>query len=173
MEHGMDDPFIKLLQWHPPTTTKSLNRHTDYILTFRVPIKDRSTLVHDTSAKSDNLGICLDIDIQCLFASTYSELGVLPRGKVTLDNVCTKTKYENYMILEFEIEQLWERTHELYLIAIEGSFDYHHEEILNEIDDIITRIMLLGEDNCAHRVIMRDPWSPKLRCAGHTLSYLQ
>jgi hypothetical protein len=172
-EHGLGDPFIEFINQRPPSTTKNPGRDIDYTLTYGVPVASISTLGCDNPAKSDHVGICINIDVQQLFEATYSELGKLPRRKLTLDNVRAKSKYEAFIMQEMQIELLWERTNELYLIAIKGLFDDQHEAMLNEIDDIISRILLQGEDSCAPRIIGRDPWSPKLRCAGRTLSYWQ
>jgi hypothetical protein len=141
-EHGLDDPFIELINQRPPSTTKNPGRDIDYILTYGVPVAGISTLGCDNLAESDHVGICIDIDVQKLFETTYSELGKLPRRKLTLDNVRAKSKYESFIMQEMQSELLWERTHELYLIAIKGLFDDQHEVMLNEIDDIISRILL-------------------------------
>ncbi len=127
----------------------------------------------DIPAKSDHLGICLDINVEALFDSTYSDLGSLPRWKLTLNNVRAKTSYIKYILLHFHLQYIWEKVNDLYKIAAQGIFNDHYETRLTKIDDTVTNILREGEDNCAPRIIGRDPWSPVLRTKGRTLSYWQ
>jgi len=81
LQRGMDDPFIKLFNSRPNSTTIIPNRDIDYILTYGVDISNISTLHQNLPCCSDHLGILKDIDLEKFFSSSYSDINsISPRS---------------------------------------------------------------------------------------------
>jgi len=78
LQRGMDDPFIKLLNARPNSTTVTPNRDIDHILTFGIDIINVLTLRQNTPCVSDHLCILFDIDVQTFFSSSYSDISHNP-----------------------------------------------------------------------------------------------
>jgi hypothetical protein len=167
----MEDPFIELHKSRPLTTTIHNNRDIDYILTYKVPITRIGPLNVDTPASSDHIGQYIDIDTNTLFQSLNSAMSNMKPRKLTFNNVRAKREYEKYTISKAEEYELLAQLTHLLDKALNGTFDDHDEEHLQELDSIFTQILLDGEEMCSKRHIDRNPWSPQLRLAGRTLAY--
>lgn len=94
-EHRLDDPFMDLFQTRPSTTTTHPGNDIDCILTYGIPVTGISIMDPDIPTTSDHLGICLDVNLELLFSSTYSDLGSLPKRKLALENVRAKASYKH------------------------------------------------------------------------------
>jgi hypothetical protein len=87
LQRGTDNPFIQLLGRRPNSTTTTPNRDIDFLLTYGISVKNISTLLPNTPAHSDHLGIVYDLDLGSFFSSVYSEVCTIPPRALTSGNV--------------------------------------------------------------------------------------
>jgi len=173
LQRGMDDPFIKLLNARPNSTTVTPNRDIDHILTFGIDIINISTLRQNNPCISDHLGILFDIDVQTFFSSSYSDISQNPPRSLTSGNLKSVTTYLKYLSEQISTHKLEEK---VYILAEKAqldvkSFSQDDSKTLNQIDSLLTTIMFNGERLCSNRRNQRQWWSPTQREIGRTYSY--
>jgi hypothetical protein len=173
LQHGMDDPFIKLFSSRPNSTTITPNRDIDYILTSGIDISNISTLHQNLPCCSDHLGILFDIDLEKFFSSSYSDIYSISPRSLTSGNLRSVTSYLKYVSEQVSIHKLEEKVYPLAEKAHSNpsGFTLLDAECLNKLDAHLTDIMLTGERLCSNRRNQRQWWSPTQREIGRTYSY--
>jgi hypothetical protein len=175
-EHGLEDPFIKLHQSRPSSTTIHKGRDIDYLLTYNVPFTKIGLLEVDTPASSDHYAMYIDIDIATLFQSTNSNMEERRPRQLTFNNVRAKRNYEKHMVAQAEEQQLLASVKQLLQKAGAGLDAFHDNDDmeLQSLDQaLLSCILTSGESLCSKRQIKRNPWSPLVRRKGRTYSYWQ
>jgi hypothetical protein len=170
-EFGLHDAFIMLCSSRPLTTTIRPNHDIDYVLTYGFTPSAITTLPTNIPAKSDHLGILVDINIQVVFGGQYTPMISMIRRKLSSRNIKAKESYIRYIAKQFLEHRLLDKTSSLLETAHTGNFKEFHNQLLQELDKHITEILLSGEDGCSTGDIGHNPWSPKLQQAGRRLSY--
>jgi hypothetical protein len=142
----MEDPFVKLVNFRPNSTTVIPNRDIDFILTYGINVTNISTLSPNSPATLDHLGIILDIDLASHFSSTYSDLGSLPYRMLTSGNWRSVEMYTNYVSDQVKTHKLVDQIKTLMDKASNPNVTFSEEDVtaLNLIDEQLTTFMLTG-----------------------------
>jgi hypothetical protein len=113
LQQGMEDPFIKLLNSRPNSTTIIPNRDIDYVLTYGIDIVNISTLHQNNPCNLDHLGIVFDIDLENFFRSSYSDLSSMSPRLLTSGNLNTVNKYIKYVSVQVFLHKLDKKVYTL------------------------------------------------------------
>jgi hypothetical protein len=173
VQRGMEDPFIKLKNSRPNSTTIIPNRDIDYVLSYGIDVLNISMLHQNIPCHSDHLGIVLDIDLNKYFSSTYSKISTVPPRLLTLGNLKSIRSYIKSVTEQVEHHKLEDKVNSLVEKALQQpeAFILEDAESLNKIDSQLTEIMLSAERTYSQRCIQRQYWSPTQREVVRTFSY--
>jgi len=168
---GMDDPFITIYGHRPYTATIHQGRDIDYVLTWNIqptflvllPINNPSTLDHHA--------ICLDIDIEELFQTQYSELAQPLRRLLTSTNIKARDIYTDIITKQWKQQKIHEQVMDFYDEVIAEQAVQDLPQKLHYLDSLITNTLLEAEKQCNKPHKNRQQWSPELMKAGRCLSY--
>jgi hypothetical protein len=143
-------PFFALTGHRPNSTTQIPGRDIDYVLTSGITIDSISTIPINTPAKSDHLGIILDINLAGHFNSTFSEIHSMPPRSLTSGNKSSVDAYLSYVHKQIDIHNISDRVDKLFTITQGSLFDCTEvTRQLNTIDMQLTEILLAGEKQCS------------------------
>jgi hypothetical protein len=120
------------------------------VLTSGITIDSISTIPINTPAKSDHLGIILDINLAGHFNSTFSEIHSMPPRSLTSGNKSSVDAYLSYVHKQIDIHNISDRVDKLFTITQGSLFDCTEvTRQLNTIDMQLTEILLAGEKQCS------------------------
>jgi len=106
LQRGLTDPFIKLVNSRPNSTTLIPNRDIDFVLTYGIDIVNISTLHPDNPCQSDHLGKVFDIDLNKFFSSSYSDIMSASPSLLTFGNLKAVTSYIKYITDQVTIHKI-------------------------------------------------------------------
>lgn len=101
----------------------------------------------------------------------YDELKLPKMRKLTLDNTAARTKYEEFILKQWQVHHIAARATALHDRAIRGVFTSVDQATLNALDRQITEILLGAEQRCSRKTVDRDKWSPRLKIGGRNILY--
>jgi len=173
VQWGMEDPFIKLKNSRPNTTTIIPNRDIDYVLSYGIDVLNISMLHQNIPCFSDHLGIVLDIDLNKYFSSTFSDIFTVSPRLLTSGNLKSVRLYIKSVTKQVEHHKLEDKVNSLVekIIQQPEAFTFEDAENLNKIDSQLTEIMLSAERWCSQQRIQRQYWSPTQREVARNFSY--
>ena len=122
-------------------------------------------------AKSDHLGIAIDLDLRYLFTNAYSPLVQPEQRKLTSGNSNSVKKYVEFIKKQFNEHRIVDRCRRLREACDKEEFTDQHRRQLFSLDRQVTEILLEAENKCSTRKAHRNSWSPALQKAGKEIGY--
>jgi hypothetical protein len=98
---GLTEVFQARHQAEPDFTTTTLGRFIDRVAAFSIPVNRVTLLQAHEPAKSDHLGIAVDLDLHYLFNNACSPLVQLTPRKLTSGNQESVNKYVAFIKKQF------------------------------------------------------------------------
>lgn len=133
---------------------------------------ERVTLLRaNTPAKSDHLGIAVDLDLKYLFNNACSPLAQPKPRKLTSGNKASVQKYISFIQKQFSEHKIVERCNYLRDVCDNEEFTDSHRKLLYALDRQVTEILLGAENQCSKKSVQRNLWSPALKRAGQEIGY--
>jgi hypothetical protein len=147
LQRGLTDPFKKLVNSRPNSTTIIPNRDIDFVLSYGIDIVNKSTLHLDNPCQSDHLGIAFDLDLNKFFSSSYSDIMSVSPRLLTSGNLKAVTSYIKYITDQVKIHRIEDKVNTLGDKVAHNPSDFNQEDAaeLNHLDLHLTETMLSGE----------------------------
>ena len=172
LEHtGLHEVFDHQHSITPDSTTTTPGRFIDRVAVHGIRIQRVTLLNAHTPAKSDHLGIAIDLDMKYLFDHACSPLVQPSPRKLTSGNAAAVQKYIAFINKQFNEHKIVERCRRLRDLCDSGDFDETNRQQLFALDRQVTEILLGAENQCSKRRQQRNLWSPALKKAGCEIGY--
>ena len=155
----------------PDSTTTTPGRFIDRVAVYGIPIHRVTLLNAHCPAKSDHLGIVIDLDLRYLFNNACSPLAFPSPRKLTSGNAASVNKYVAFIRKQFEIHKIFDRCRRLREACDNDEFTEDHRKLLFALDNQVTEILLGAENKCSTKRQARNLWSPALKKSGQEISY--
>ena len=156
---GMQEVFEARHDSTPDSTTTTPGRFIDRVAISGLDIERATILRANEPAKSDHLGIVVDIDLHILFNNPCSPLTTPTPRKLTANNPDAVRRYIAFVKRQFENHKIIERCHRLNEQSKSGSFTERERRQLFALDRQITEILLGAENQCSTKRAERNLWS--------------
>ena len=167
----MEEVFASHHQCAPDSTTTTPGRFIDRVAVFGIPIERVTLLRAHLPAKSDHLGIVVDLDLRYLFNNACSPLVSPAPRKLTSGNLQSVQKYISFIRKQFTEHKIFERCRQLREACDNDEFSEVHRRQLFSLDRQVTEILIGAENQCSKRKPYRNLWSPALQKAGQEIGY--
>ena len=167
----LTDVFEACHSTTPDSTTTTPGRYIDRVGIYGIPIQRATLLRAHTPAKSDHLGIAVDLDLTYLFNHACSPLVPPKPRKLTSGNNDAVQKYIAFVQKQFTEHKIVDRCRKLREACENDEFTEQHKQQLYALDKQVTEILLGAENHCSKKTRQRNLWSPALKKAGRELSY--
>ena len=168
---NMNEVFASGHGIQPDSTTTTPGRFIDRLAVSGIDIERVALLRANEPAKSDHLGIMIDLDLHFLFDNACSPLASPQPRKLTSGNAEAVKKYVTFIQKQFVEHRIVERCRRLREISETETFDDYHRSQLYSLDKQVTEILLGAENHCSKKRVKRNLWSPALAKAGKEIGY--
>ena len=168
---GLVEVFDSHHRTIPDSSTTTPGRFIDRVAVHGIPIHRVTLLRAHMPAKSDHLGIAIDLDLKYLFNNACSPLVQPEPRKLTSGNAASVQKYISFINKQFHEHKIVERCNRLKEVCEAGDFADIHRKQLFALDRQVTEILLGAENQCSTRRQRRNLWSPALKQAGQEIGY--
>ena len=155
----------------PDSTTTTPGRFIDRVAVYGISVQRAALLRANTPAKSDHLGIAIDLDLKYLFNNACSPLATPQPWKLTSGNKMSVQKYIAFIQKQFNEHKIVERCQRLKEACDNEEFTDSHRKLLYALDRQVTEILLGAENQCSKKKPHRNLWSPALKKAGQEIGY--
>ena len=168
---GLQEVFNSQHSHLPDSTTTTPGRFIDRVAISGIPIQRVTLLRANEPAKSDHLGIVVDLDLKFLFNNACSPLVSPTPRKLTSGNIKSVQKYLAFVQKQFGVHKIVERCRRLRSACDDNEFTDDHKQQLFALDKQVTEILLGAENQCSKKRKPRTLWSPALKRAGQEISF--
>jgi len=119
---GLEEVFETRHQMHPDSSTTTPGRFIDRVAVYGIPVHRATVLRAHEPAKSDHLGIVVDLDLRYIFTNACSPLTQPQPRKLTSGNAEAVKKYVQFVQKQFAEHKIVDRCRQLREACENGEF---------------------------------------------------
>jgi len=168
---GLEEVFESRFGEIPDSTTTTPGRFIDRVAVYGIPVQRATILRAHMPARSDHLGIVVDLDLKYLFNNACSPLAQFHPRKLTSGNQEAVNKYVSFIRKQFSEHKIVDRCHRLKEAIRTDTFSESHRQQLFALDNQVTEILIGAENQCSKKKVGRNLWSLALQKAGKEIVY--
>jgi hypothetical protein len=135
----------------PDSTTTTPGRFIDRVGVYGIPVQRVTLLRANEPAKSDHLGIAIDLDLRYIFNNACSPLKSPAPRKLTSGNSAAVEKYIAFIQKQFAEHKIVERCKRLRDLCETDDFNDGQRQQLFALDRQVTEIILGAEQQCSKK----------------------
>lgn len=158
---GLEEAFHHKHSMTPDSTTTTPGRFIDRVAVYGIASQRVTILRANMPARSDHLGIVVDLDLRYLFNNACSPLAKLQWRKLMSKSKALVDKYVGFIKKQFSEHNIVERCNRLKEVIRTDSFGDSHRDQLYALDNQVTEILLGAENHCSKKCTKRNFWSPR------------